>query len=306
MHKGKIAGGLLVTAAFLIWGANPIYFKAISHVDPAEVITHRVIWSALLLIAVVSLARTWPVVSGALRDPRAVMMLSLSASLLAANWLLLLWAVNLGRVLESGLGYFINPLLNILLGVLVLRERLSPWAALAVGLAAAGVLYLAVQADTIPWIGLALAVTFSLYGLVRKTVGVSAVEGHAVEILLMLPVALAFLIYLVSHGQSAFWFADLRTNGLLFCAGAVSLTPLVCFADGVRRLDYSTVGFFQYIQPTGHFLLAVFVFGEAFTVPHMIAFSLIWLALAIFTGDTVRQERRQRREANDRTNDGVD
>jgi chloramphenicol-sensitive protein RarD len=202
-----------------------------------------------------------------------------------------IWAITDGRVLETSLGYYINPLVNVLLGVLVLRERLSPWQALAVALATIGVLNLAFQLGSIPWVSLTLAVSFGIYGLIRKTIRLNSIEGLFVETALIAPLALGYLIYLGVTGTGALGAHDGTTDILLLLSGVVTALPLLAFASAARRLQYTTVGFFQYIAPTGHFLLAVFVYGEAFTGAHLVTFGLIWTALAIFTAQSLHAAR---------------
>jgi chloramphenicol-sensitive protein RarD len=197
-------------------------------------------------------------------------------------------------VLETSLGYYINPLVNVVLGVVVLRERIGPWRSLAVVLAAAGVLNLALRAEGFPWVALTLAFTFGVYGLIRKTVKIEAAEGLLVETVLLLPFGLAYLLYLAASGAGAFGTIDWRTDLLLVLSGAVTALPLIWFTAAARRLDYSTLGFFQYIAPSGHFLLAVFVYGESFTSAHLVTFLCIWSGLAIYTLRSLAASRRTR------------
>jgi chloramphenicol-sensitive protein RarD len=196
-------------------------------------------------------------------------------------------------VLEVSLGYYINPLVNVLLGVAVLRERLSPWQGLAVALAAAGVANLALQVEGFPWVSLTLAGTFGVYGLIRKTVRLGSLEGLTVESTAVLPLALGYVLFLAVAGGGSFGTVDLATDGLLLAAGAVTAAPLLAFSSAARRLNYTTVGFFQYIAPTCHFLLAVLAYGEPFARAHLVTFALIWTALAVFSVDGIRAARRR-------------
>ena len=288
------AGVVYALAAFLFWGGVPVYFKGIAHVPAPEILAHRVVWSVLLLAGLVTLTRHWPVILRALAERRTRLMLALSTLVVSINWLVFIWAIAAGRVLEVGLGYYINPLVNVVLGVVVLRERIGPWRGLAVGLAALGVLNLAFRAEGLPWMSLTLAVTFGLYGLIRKTVRVEAIDGLFVETALLLPLALAYLGYLALAGGGTFGTLGPGTDVLLLLAGAVTALPLIWFTAAARRLDYSTVGFFQYIAPTCHFLLAIFIYGEPFGGAQLVTFLCIWSALAIVTARSVVEARKRR------------
>jgi chloramphenicol-sensitive protein RarD len=274
-------GGLFALGAFGIWGMIPLYFKAIGAVPLLEVVAHRILWSAVFLLLAVALVRRGGAIVTALSDRRARRALLATTLLISVNWVVFIYAISADRVLESSLGYYINPLVSVLLGVLVLGERLSVWRTVAVAMAAVGVLVLAVGLGGFPWVSLALAFTFGFYGLIRKTVNVGALEGLTVETALVAPVALAYLAVLGWRGSGAFAAIDLETDVLLALAGLVTAVPLFFFASAARRLRLSTVGFFQYIAPTCNLLLAVFVFGEPFTRTHLITFLFIWAALAI-------------------------
>jgi chloramphenicol-sensitive protein RarD len=222
-------------------------------------------------------------------------LLLLSATILSVNWLIFIWAVTNDRVLETSLGYFINPLVNIMLGVLVLKERLGRVKSVAVVLAVIGVASLVFQGGAFPWVSLSLALTFSVYGLIRKTMPVRSREGLLLETSFMLPIALFYAGYLVWTGQGAFLEVSARIDWLLVAAGAVTALPLIWFATAARRLNYSTVGFFQYIAPSIQFLLAVFLYNEPFSQAHLITFACVWGALLIFTGDSLLFMRRRAR-----------
>ncbi len=285
-------GVAYAVAAYGFWGLNPIYFKLVDHVPALEVLAHRVIWSVLFLVVLVALIKSWRKVAAALRDRRTLLLLALSTVIISANWLIYIWAIMVERVLETSLGYYINPLVSVLLGVVVLRERLSLWQGVAVALAAAGVLNLALGAAGFPWVAVSLALTFGVYGLIRKTVAVGSIEGLLIETVFMLPIALAFLIVLALRGGGAFGTVDLSTDILLLLVGAVTMLPLIWFTSAARRLRLATVGFFQYIAPTCHFLLAVFAFGEPFTWTHLVTFVLIWTAVGIYTAQSLAELRR--------------
>jgi len=284
----RLIGAACALGAFLLWGVLPLYFKAIAAAPPLEIVAHRVVWSALLLLGVIALRHRWATLRGALAEHRTRRLLLASTLLVSTNWLIFVWAITSCRVLESSLGYYINPLMNVLLGLLALRERLSWVQGAAVLLAAAGVANLALQSPVFPWVALSLAGTFSLYGLVRKTMALGSLDGLFVETNLLLVRALAFLAVQVAAGESAFLAGDLYLDFLLVLNGLFTTLPLLLFASAARRLNYATVGLFQYLVPTGHFLLAVFVFGEAFTEMHLVTFALIWTALALYSGDVLR------------------
>ncbi len=292
MERERLRGVLAALAAFGMWGFLPVYFKAVAHVPAPELLAHRTFWSVILLLALIALGRRWSALRAALAEPRVWLLLAVSTSLLVFNWLVFIWAITDGRVLETSLGYYINPLFNVLLGVMVLRERLSPWQGLAAALAIIGVLNLTFQSGTFPWVSLALASSFGLYGLIRKTIRLNSVEGLFIETALVAPLALAYLVYLSAAGTGALGAHDRTTDVLLMLSGVITALPLLAFASAARRLQYTTVGFFQYIGPTIHFLLAIFVYGEVFTGAHLITFGLIWTALAIFTADSLRAMRR--------------
>ena len=275
-------------AAYIAWGCFPLYFKAIRTVPPLQILSHRVVWSLLFLALLVSWKRRW----GELRGASAMLPTYLLTTLLiSANWLIFIWAVNGGRVLEASLGYFVNPLVNVLLGVLFLREHLSRKQGAAVVLAGLGVLALVVRLGVFPWVSLALALSFGFYGLVRKKARIDAVVGLLVETALLAPVALAYLLVLETQGQGAFLHQGLPITLLLAAAGVVTAVPLIWFAMGMRALRLSTMGVIQYITPTAQFLQAVVLFREPFTSSHAIAFGCIWASLALYTFEAVRTRR---------------
>jgi chloramphenicol-sensitive protein RarD len=291
--KRSGAGALYALAAFLAWGFNPVYFKAVEDVPVVEVVAHRIVWAVLLLSMVVSIGRQWPAIARALTDRRAMRALAISTVLLSSNWGLYVWAVANERILETSIGYFINPLVSVLLGVAFLGERLNRVQMAAVALAVAGVAYLTWSYGTAPWIALYLACSFGVYGLVRKTAPVDALGGLFIETLIVVPFALGYLVWLQATGDAAFRSAGLGFDLLLIASGPVTALPLLWFSAAARRLNLSTVGFFQYIAPSTQFLLAIFVYGEPFTPAHAVTFPLIWTALAILTADAVRRQRRR-------------
>lgn len=285
-------GGLpWAVAAYLAWGLFPLYFRLLAGIPPLEILAHRILWSAAFLALLLTGLRRWGAAAELFRAPRRLLLLGASALLLSLNWLIFIWAVNAGHVLDSSLGYFINPLVNVLLGVLFLRERLTRPQLVAVGLAAAGVLALVVRAGHVPWVALSLAVTFGGYGLLRKVGRADAMAGLFVETLLLAPLAGGFLAWLSGSGEGHFA-AGGRQALLLALAGAVTAIPLIWFAMGVQRLRLSTVGLLQYISPSMQFLVAVFAFGEAFTPAHGVAFGCIWVSLAVYSADALSAARR--------------
>jgi chloramphenicol-sensitive protein RarD len=275
-------GILSATLAFLCWGLFPLYFHALGTIPPTQILAHRMLWSLLFLLIVLLVRRQWAWLR-LVRQPRVFFSFVASALLLSVNWLIYIWAVNNGHVLESSLGYFINPLVNIMLGYLLLKERLRPAQWMAIGVAALGVAWLAWQAGTVPWIALSLALSFGGYGLLRKTAALGALEGLSFETMVLFPLAAGYVIWLTMHGQNAFINTD--SDGmrlLLIAAGPITAIPLLLFASGARRIPLSVLGLLQYLSPTLQFLLGVWLFHEAFSADRLIGFALIWIALALF------------------------
>jgi chloramphenicol-sensitive protein RarD len=280
-------------AAFLLWGLFPLYWKLLAAVPALEVVAHRMAWGLVSVAIWVTLRGRWADARAVASRPGTVLRLAGSGALISLNWLLYIWAVINDHVVEASLGYFINPLVNVLLGVLVLRERLGRAQWIAVALATAGVAVLTLWHGRLPWIALALAVSFGLYGLARKTVGADAVIGLLWETGLVTPLAAGYLVVLGQRGSGAFGASDLPTSALLALGGAVTAVPLVLFTVGARALPLSTVGFLQYLSPSLQFLLAVLVFREPFAPAHAAAFAFIWTALAILTWDLRRRLRHE-------------
>ncbi|HSD28546.1 MAG TPA: EamA family transporter RarD [Vicinamibacteria bacterium] len=288
------SGLAAAVAAFLMWGLFPLYWKQLAAVPALEVVAHRTAWGFVSMAAWVTLRGRWADVRAVAWRPGTIARLAGSAALISLNWLLYVWAVIHDHVVEASLGYFINPLVNVLLGVVVLRERLGRAQRIAVALAAAGVAVLALWHGRLPWIALALAVSFGLYGLARKTVGADAVIGLLWETALLTPLAVGYLIFLGQRGVGAFGPSHHATSALLGLGGAITAVPLVLFTVGARSLPLSTVGFLQYLSPSLQFLLAVLVFREPFTAAHAATFAFIWTALAILTWDLRRRLRYER------------
>lgn len=285
-------GVLYGLAAYGLWGIFPLFFKALFAYDatPLEILAHRAIWSFLLLAVIVSAQRRWPELVAALRTPRVLAMLAASTLLIATNWLAFLWAVSTGQVMQSSLGYFLTPLANVALGVIVLRERLRLGQVVGIVLATIGVLAMATVGDTFPWIALTLAVTFAFYGLCRKTVAVDSLMGLTVETLLMTPLGIAGVIWLEVTGRAPA--GGWEVYALLIAAGLATAIPLLFFAASARRLKFVTIGFLQFLGPTLQFLVAVFAFGEKFDPVKQISFGFIWAAVAVYIVDSLLAYRR--------------
>ncbi len=277
-------GVLLALAAYFIWGIAPAYFKLIYYVPADEILTHRVIWSFFFMVALLSVSRQWRQVKRLLKTPKKIFLLALSAVLVGGNWLLFIWAVNNHHMLEASLGYFINPLVNILLGMIFLGERFRRMQWLAVILAVCGVLVQLWTFGSLPIIALGLAFSFAFYGLVRKKIAVEAQTGMLVAAIYLFSIADSATSHM---GQNA-----LSLNLLLMAAGVVTTIPLLCFTGAATRLRLSTLGFFQYIGPTLMFLLAVTFYGEVPGADKMVTFAFIWVALAIFVMDAIYTQRK--------------
>ncbi|NHZ90142.1 EamA family transporter RarD [Massilia sp. CCM 8733] len=279
-------GILSAALAFLCWGLFPLYFHALKEVPPAQIMGHRVLWSLLFLVIVLTIRQQWKWLGALRQQPRVVASFALSALLLSFNWLLYIWAVNSGHVIEASLGYFINPLFNVMLGFLILKERLRIVQWLAIGLATCGVLWLTWQAGRMPWIALALAASFGGYGLLRKTASLGALEGLSFETMLLFPFALGFVIWLSMTGDNAFLNTPSNsTRALLIASGPITAIPLLLFASGARKIPLSVLGLLQYIGPTIQLSLGIFLFHEAFTQERMIGFAIIWGALALYAAE---------------------
>ncbi len=288
------AGIIFAICAYSMWGFAPIYFKSLMSIPAAEILMHRVVWSLLVLTLLIIGLKNIAKVRLAITSPKVLKTLLAAGLLLALNWLLFIWAVNNNYLLEASLGYYINPLINVFLGRLFLGEVLRPLQKIAVGIAIAGVLVLLFNYGRLPWIALTLACSFSVYGLLRKKVAVDSIPGLFIETLMMLPAALIYWI----------WFSevtgDLTVNTpyfniLLICAGIVTTAPLLCFTAAARRLRYSTLGFLQFIGPSIMFCLATFMYDEPLTTGWLITFMFVWSALALFTYDSLRAYRIQRK-----------
>ncbi|EKO3387344.1 EamA family transporter RarD [Vibrio fluvialis] len=286
-------GVILAISAYTMWGIAPIYFKAISSVSALEILSHRVIWSFFLLAALLHFGRQWRSVVSVFRDKKKMVYLLTTALLVGGNWLIFIWAVNANHMLDASLGYYINPLLNVVLGMLFLGERLRKLQWFAVALAAIGVAIQLVVFGSVPIVAFSLAITFGLYGLLRKKVGVNAQTGLFIETLVLVPAAATYLLWIADSATSSMLVNDWHLNLLLISAGIVTTLPLLCFTGAATKLKLSTLGFFQYIGPSLMFLLAVLVYGENFSADKAITFAFIWSALVIFSVDGLTQGRKR-------------
>ena len=279
-------GTISTITAFFLWGAFPIYWKALQHISSTQILAHRVVWSLVFVIVLLSIQRRWNEVKSVISFYPNVSIFLVTSFLLGGNWLIYIWAVNSNQIVEASLGYFINPLVNVCLGMVFLRERLYRSQFISVVLAFVGVLFLTLQYGRLPWIAFTLALTFGTYGLLRKTAKAGSMVGLLFDTGFLAPIFLLYLLFLAAHGSGAFVSINLKTDVLLIGAGVVTAAPLLLFAYGARRIQYSTVGFLQYIAPTGQLLIGVFLYREQFTRAHAIAFGLVWVALFLYSTST--------------------
>lgn len=289
MNKGVLAG----VGAYLMWGLFPIYWKWLYTVPAQQILAHRMAWSLLFIVGVVALQHDWAWLRPVLRQRRTLLVYTLAAILLSCNWFIYIWAVNAGYIVETSLGYFINPLVNVLLGVIFLKEKLRRPQAAAAVLAGVGVLYLTLNYGRLPWIALALAFSFAVYGLLKKTAPLNATRSFSLETLVMFLPAATFLIFQETQGEGAFGHQGWLVTLLLVLAGPVTAVPLVLFGAAARRIPLSMLGFLQYMAPTLQFLIGVFVYHESFPPSRLFGFSLIWIALFIYSLDSVFNGRRK-------------
>lgn len=289
-QKGVVA----LIAACCIWGLSGLFYKALSDVPSHEVLAHRTVWSLVFFGIVIGVQGRLHVVWSAVQNPASLKVIVAAALLISVNWFLFIWSIHAGRATEASMGYYIFPLVAVLIGRLVLSERLSRTQWVAITLAATGVMSLTIGLHILPWISLVLASTFGLYGLLKKRLDLGPVISVSAEVLILCPLGLGWLIYL-HMGQGGAFGQELTQSLLLMASGPITAMPLILFSFGARRLTMSTVGIVQYINPTLQFLVAVLIFGEPFGVVHLIAFALIWSALAIYSSSAFNQDRARRR-----------
>lgn len=290
------AGVLFALAAYGMWGFAPIYFKLLMDLPAPDILVHRIVWSVVVLIVLVTFTGKFASVRAALKNNRVVRILLLSGVLLAINWLLFIWAINNDHLLDASLGYYINPLINVFLGRIFLAERLRVLQKIAVGLAIFGVGAMVLSYGDLPWIALVLAVSFGFYGLLRKQVAVDSLPGLMIETIMMLPFAIGYWVFFGAE------LSNMLTNPMSFNlrllgAGIITTAPLLCFTAAARRIRYSTLGFFQYIGPSIMFLLAIFVYGEPLEEARLFTFGFVWFALLLFSFDSYRAYSQQRKES---------
>jgi len=299
-------GLLYGVSAYALWGVVPVFWKLLAGIDPVEVLAHRIVWGVAAFALIVPFAGAGPALRVAMRDRRTLAVMALSGSLLALNWGIFVGSVATGHLLEASLGYFINPLVSVGLGMVVLGERMRRLQWLAIAFAFAGVVLMTWYAGRIPWISLLLAATFGSYGLVRKVARVESLVGSTLETALLAPIAAGYLVLVAMRGEGALGHTDATTHLLLVATGVVTAGPLLLFTSAARRLPLSTIGFLQYLSPTGQFLLAVLVYGEPFSADRLLAFALIWAGLAVFSLDLLRLRRRPRVADPSPTSDAAD
>ncbi len=283
--------------AYFMWGVLPLYMKLLSHISPAEVIAHRVIWSLPIAGLVLFLLGRTSDIKVAIRTPRVLLMAVATASLISINWGIYVWSILSGHALDAALGYYINPLFSIFLGAVLLGERMSVAQIIAIVLAAAAVAVLTFEAGRLPIAAVGLTLSWGIYAYLKKSLPIGPNQGFLLEVLLLTPLAIAYIIWLMATGQSHFLTGVATDNWLLLGCGLITAAPLMVYANGTKLLRLSTIGILQYIVPTMIFLIAVFVFGEEFGSARMIAFPMIWTALIIYTGSMLRQARKSRRKA---------
>ncbi|KXF82510.1 EamA family transporter RarD [Enterovibrio coralii] len=289
-------GVMLALGAYTMWGIAPIYFKALTDVPPLEVLVHRILWSFFFLALILRMSSGLARVKLLLKDKKRLGLLTITAVVIAANWLIFIWAVNSGHMLDASLGYYINPLFNVVLGMVFLGERFRKLQWLVVALAFLGVAVQVVTFGSLPWVALVLAGSFGCYGLLRKKINVDAATGLFIETAVLLPAAVIYLLFIADSATSNMMENSLSLNVLLMAAGVVTTLPLLCFNGAATKLRLSTLGFFQYIGPSLMFMLAVGLYGEPFSADKATTFAFIWTALVIFTFDAVRQRQKTRRE----------
>jgi len=279
----KAAGIWAVAAAYVSWGLLPLFWRLLDQIPAQKIIAHRIVWSFAFLFILVFFQERWLEIKKIFSSKKTRTTLSLTSLILGMNWFVYIWAVNSGHVVEASLGYFINPLVSVLLGVLFLKEKLNFWQKISVFLAFIGVLYRAVDIGNIPWISLSLALTFGFYGFFKKKVNADSIAGLTAEMILLFPLAFVFIILMNIKNMGVIGKVSFPLFMLLLCTGIVTSLPLLCFNYGVKKIELKTVGFLQYLSPTFQFFLGVFVFKEAFTLDHMVSFALIWAALIIYS-----------------------
>lgn len=287
-----IGGLVFVLSAYLLWALFPLYFKALDCVSALEILSHRIVWSLLFALVVLFFLRRWQWIRQLRIAPRILIYFAASSLLIAVNWGTYIYAVLSGVVIDASFGYFINPLVTVLLGALCLREKLRPMQWVCVAMAAVAVIFMSITRGSLPLISLVLAVSFGLYGLVRKIAPLGSLEGFSLESAMLFPFALGYLVYLGATGEMVFLNHSVAIDGLLLAAGPITAVPLLLFASGARRIPYSILGIAQYSSPTIQFFIAIYLFNEPLSMTQLIAFGIIWIAVALFTAESIHWYRK--------------
>ena len=295
--REALLGGIGAASGYAFWGLTVIFYKQLTHVSAYEVLAHRTLWSVLLTVGLIFLFKRRAAFVAALTNKRLLLTLTATSLIIGTNWFVFIYSINEERVLETSLGYYINPLISVLIGVAFLSEKLTRPQIVAVVLAAVGVLIMTIDFGEVPWISLFLAVTFAIYGYLRKITKVDPLEGLAIEVIILLPFAMGYLAFMESGEGTALMHEGSWTVFLLMLAGPMTVIPLFLFNYGAQRIRLATLGLMQYLAPTVQLVIAVWMYGEALTDTHLVTFGLIWTGLALFSWDTWRRERELRRVA---------
>ena len=296
MNNEKL-GQIYAVLAFFIWGAiAPIYFKQVASVEPIEVLIHRIFWSFLLLIPLLFITKQIEVLKAIIKDTKKLKYLAISTLFISINWLVFIWAVGNNKIIETSLGYYINPLVSVLLGYLFFSERMTKYQYIAIFIAFIAVLYQVFTLGTIPLLSLALALSFAFYGMIRKKINVGSIVGLFIETLILMPFALIGIYYLISTGKISFLHSNTNIDLMLSLGGLITIIPLLLFNGAATRMKLSTLGFFQYIGPSCSFFVAIFIYNEEFNFDKLITFSLIWIALLIFSLDSINTKHKNKKQ----------
>ena len=293
--KRSRQGVLFAIAAYTMWGVAPIYFKLLQQVPALEILAHRTIWSFILVLLLIVGLRRWQRIKPVVTNKKQMLRLTIATFLLGGNWFLFIWAINNDHILDASLGYYINPLLNVAIGMVVFAERMRRMQLVAIALAVIGVLIQVISFGSVPWVALALACSFATYGAIRKRLPVDSMTGLWLETTILLPFMLIYVFFFANSGASDMTSNTWQLNLLLIAAGIVTTAPLLCFTAAAQRIRYATLGFFQYIGPSLMFILAVWVYGEPLAADKLVTFAIIWAALALYSLDTLFHQQRSKR-----------
>lgn len=293
--KRSRQGVLFAIAAYTMWGVAPIYFKLLQQVPALEILAHRIIWSFILVLLLIVGLRRWQRIKPVVTNKKQMLRLTIATFLLGGNWFLFIWAINNDHILDASLGYYINPLLNVAIGMVVFAERMRRMQLVAIALAVIGVLIQVISFGSVPWVALALACSFATYGAIRKRLPVDSMTGLWLETTILLPFMLIYVFFFANSGASDMTSNTWQLNLLLIAAGIVTTAPLLCFTAAAQRIRYATLGFFQYIGPSLMFILAVWVYAEPLAADKLVTFAIIWAALALYSLDTLFHQQRSKR-----------